>query len=558
MTTQMNLTGLKPSSLETAKVIQVTYLGHKDSHREFLLHLQALTGRIQRAALQYSTTFSNGGTGAGGRFISAQAQAQSWSLPRDGRQAREATTLKIEFSTGSAANKAQSLLVANQHQRVLPLTIVVTSLERLSYFVLEEGDILLSLNFRGIGGQQQMNLDDFSGSDGVNRPSQYGYGNGRTVYSQPRYSSHSFDIGSPYGNDLAPFAPTPIPIASPPTASDHFPGPSFGSEDGCSSSGSLSSPRFSAGSHRRNGYGTTTITTRTTTTTTGSPSVDGYSDAELESVDGSKTTSRMIIPDVAIHLPSDGTDGLDEFDQLALSMANFGVATPIVERTNANVPWHRERTIVAPIQKETETDKTNVVSDATSYHHRQRPHANSPPQVLYSHVASNRNNSQSMSPPAPRHAATPLTTPMAMTNEMRLPRTSISSESSSGSSSGSDCHSTSNNSHNDSHHSRQSSSSSRTHRPRQDKRLYVVDPHMGPRPTDWMLSEETLKSRNARDAKFAQVVAMGLAKGRTKAQWAQARRPGKRDRDAAKQKLREMEEANERERLQALLEESRQ
>jgi hypothetical protein len=68
-----------------------------------------------------------------------------------------------------------------------------------------------------------------------------------------------------------------------------------------------------------------------------------------------------------------------------------------------------------------------------------------------------------------------------------------------------------------------------------------------------MLSEETLKTREARDARFMQVVALGLAPGRTKAGWAQARRPGKRDRDAAKAKLREMEEEKERERLKALL-----
>jgi len=35
------------------------------------------------------------------------------------------------------------------------------------------------------------------------------------------------------------------------------------------------------------------------------------------------------------------------------------------------------------------------------------------------------------------------------------------------------------------------------------------------------------------------MVSLGLAKGHTKAGWAQARRPGKRDRDAAKKKLTE-------------------
>jgi hypothetical protein len=68
-----------------------------------------------------------------------------------------------------------------------------------------------------------------------------------------------------------------------------------------------------------------------------------------------------------------------------------------------------------------------------------------------------------------------------------------------------------------------------------------------------MLSDETLKSRAARDARFMQIVAAGLAPGRTKAGWAQARRPGKRDRDAAKAKMRETEEEKERERLRRLL-----
>ena len=103
-------------------------------------------------------------------------------------------------------------------------------------------------------------------------------------------------------------------------------------------------------------------------------------------------------------------------------------------------------------------------------------------------------------------------------------------------------------------HSSTSTHAKRSHKKsNQDKRVYVSDPHKGPRPTDWMLSEDTLKSREIRDARFAQIVAAGLAPGRTKAGWTQARRPGKRDRDAAKAKLREMEEEKERERLRQLL-----
>ena len=67
------------------------------------------------------------------------------------------------------------------------------------------------------------------------------------------------------------------------------------------------------------------------------------------------------------------------------------------------------------------------------------------------------------------------------------------------------------------------------------KKTYAFDPHRGPRSTDWMLSPETLAARPAKDAKFAHMV----AKGRTKAGWAQDRRPGNRDRDAAKKKLTE-------------------
>ena len=73
----------------------------------------------------------------------------------------------------------------------------------------------------------------------------------------------------------------------------------------------------------------------------------------------------------------------------------------------------------------------------------------------------------------------------------------------------------------------------------ENQKMYAYDPHRGPRSTDWMLSPETLAARPHKDAKFAQMVVLGLAKGRTKAGWAQARRPGKRDRDAAKKKLAE-------------------
>ena len=43
-----------------------------------------------------------------------------------------------------------------------------------------------------------------------------------------------------------------------------------------------------------------------------------------------------------------------------------------------------------------------------------------------------------------------------------------------------------------------------------------------------MVTPETLAARPAKDAKFAHMVSLGLAKGHTKAGWAQARRPGKR------------------------------
>jgi hypothetical protein len=76
-----------------------------------------------------------------------------------------------------------------------------------------------------------------------------------------------------------------------------------------------------------------------------------------------------------------------------------------------------------------------------------------------------------------------------------------------------------------------------SHKSAENQKVYAFDPHRGPRSTDWMLSPETLAARPAKDAKFAHMVQLGLAKGRTKAGWAQARRPGKRDRDAAKKKL---------------------
>ena len=78
-----------------------------------------------------------------------------------------------------------------------------------------------------------------------------------------------------------------------------------------------------------------------------------------------------------------------------------------------------------------------------------------------------------------------------------------------------------------------------SHKSAENQKTFAYDPHRGPRSTDWMLSPETLAARPSKDAKFAHMVALGLAKGRTKAGWAQARRPGKRDRDAAKRKLAE-------------------
>ena len=93
-------------------------------------------------------------------------------------------------------------------------------------------------------------------------------------------------------------------------------------------------------------------------------------------------------------------------------------------------------------------------------------------------------------------------------------------------------------------HKRGKSSASSTHSLKsvsaaENQKPYAFDPHRGPRSTDWMHSPETLATRPTKDARFAQMVALGLAKGRTKAGWAQARRPGKRDRDAAKRKLAE-------------------
>ena len=89
-----------------------------------------------------------------------------------------------------------------------------------------------------------------------------------------------------------------------------------------------------------------------------------------------------------------------------------------------------------------------------------------------------------------------------------------------------------------SHGAASSHSHSHTHKSAaENQKTYAFDPHRGPRSTDWMLSSETLAARPAKDAKFAHMVALGLAKGRTKAGWALARRPGKRDRDAAKRKL---------------------
>ncbi|KAG8831571.1 hypothetical protein FRC17_002924, partial [Serendipita sp. 399] len=596
MTTQITRMTIVPqlSPYDTGKVIQLTYLGHKDSHREFLHQLEALTGRIQRAAVQYSgttTTHTN----------SIYPVGTDIYRRRDGRcQAREGVEaiLKMEFSTILAANQAHSLLLENQG--LLPISFHVLALERQSYLVLEEGDVLL--NLRGIRETTTRADSALNGVCNLTRRN----GCTCTVYSQPRCEFHSF--GQAAVNDPPRFAPI-----SPPNVQEsrerigeprevfHLRGPSIGSsEDGFSSSGSLPS--------LRGGYFGTTATTTTrkartgstTTNTTSSPSVDGYSDADLDSLDDhTKATTRMtnhkknsMIPEITILHPSDHQ--LDDFDQLALSMANFGVATPIVEHADSTkVPWHREKTIVAaPVKEEQYPPRASASASVSATRPQAQPQTQ--PQVLYSHVAGNRNShSQSamMARPAnlhfvpstsmnvsPPHTHSHSTTANAnvvtspnthhsptrvrvdgsstsspspvptMTRASNEPRSSISSTSSNSGSSGSDehYHRHNYNHQNNKQPQRSSSSSSRTHRPpRQDKRLYVADPHQGPRPTDWMLSEDTMKSRVARDAKFAQIVALGLTKGRTKAQWAQARRPGKRDRDAAKQRLRELEEANE-------------
>ena len=87
--------------------------------------------------------------------------------------------------------------------------------------------------------------------------------------------------------------------------------------------------------------------------------------------------------------------------------------------------------------------------------------------------------------------------------------------------------------------SESSTSSTPPHKSAENQKNVRMWPTPWSTSTDWMLSPETLASRPAKDVKFAHLVSLGLAKGRTKAGWAQARRPGKRDRDAAKKKLTE-------------------
>lgn len=62
---------------------------------------------------------------------------------------------------------------------------------------------------------------------------------------------------------------------------------------------------------------------------------------------------------------------------------------------------------------------------------------------------------------------------------------------------------------------------------------YIADPLQGKRKWDLLLSPEALKAREERDARYREVVALGLSGGRTKRQWARARKPGKREREEA-------------------------
>ena len=265
----------------------------------------------------------------------------------------------------------------------------------------------------------------------------------------------------------------------------------------------------------------------------------------------------------SIHVP----EALDDFDELALSMSNLDVATPVVGTNKQRAPW----------QLDADRDEPRA-----GYTLKQQPTLNSTVSAEENKavVQPAMTTTTTMAVPRPTVASysNALRKSLPMETTMTTLRTSAPGEISTTVAyhrhHHSDAQSESSSTTTHTKHSTSSSSSSSTNSrsntlrqppssgtqfrkaPRQDKRLYAADPHQGPRPTDWMLSSETLASREARDARFAQIVQSGLAKGRTKAGWAQARRPGKRDRDAAKAKLRELEEEQERERLRALLGES--
>lgn len=572
-----------PRRSPATRSIQLTSYTEDTSPVDYICALERTAGRIQRAAVQLQNP----------RQAEQAASPPLAHYPpsySNNNQPAAAWTLKLEFTTPEAASTAYAAVAESitTNSTSSPVTSpypmvpggFVTA-ERLSCFVLEDGDIFVnprdltniargdwsapthhaqsgSLSSNSLAPTQSLPIaapvgaqpsTRYSRGDVLNSasPSTTAYstlrtGNSSTLYSQ---MNNGMALGLGYEGG-------------------HVRAYSFSSEDGgyTSSSSSLVSSTTASSNERTSPY-LSHLRSASSSLDTGFGGPYGHIGYTVGN------SGRFAMGDRGVSIQTPGV--LDDFDALALSMSNLDVATPIAGTNKQPAPWQldidldrdeprRKETLKpapTPIVSAEEKDSVNQPATTTTFASRsavasysgalrkslpnETTNKNSPvvnvsKTSTVAHHHHHHSDARSESSSTTTH--TKHSTSSSSSTKSRLANTAHHSNSSPGA------------------RNNASHPSSGTHHrkaPRQDKRLYATDPHQGPRPTDWMLSPETLASREARDARFAEIVKLGLAKGRTKAGWAQARRPGKRDRDAAKAKLREMEEEKERERLRALL-----
>lgn len=549
-----NIPQRSPRSISSSKTLHIHVYDSLVSPQAFLRQLETSAGRIHRAAVQIRSD----GNGISHRESSVAV-----------------ISLKVEFLTVDAAAIALGTIQTKQpHQGLAEMARQVVG-QLVPSFALDEEDTLLdivSLHATSTGAQSATTVLSTLGSNGLG------------VGEFEKRSLAGIDTSSYSGADTVSINDSMgISLMTRPR--------SCGSEGGSYASSSAPSAGSSTGS----------------STSARSGSFIRRDDALISHPQGPpdldyRTLSTTQQP-MALHM----ADILDDYDDLASEISKFELNTPTNDRGNApwkdttagggwasvSAPFASRDTVLQPYQRPrepfgfpqrlggersppihaydwsdvTRENFTPRISPQTSphgmngkpqrNHHQQRSSVSSlaepvsqgnnmsaarPDNTPYYH---HRNFSATERPQHTRDSSYSSATTSQSRHSDRQSHDSKSSSSSSRSSVSTNPPGTPTNNNNN---------NKRAHKKvNQDKRLYSADPHKGPRPTDWMLSDDTLKSRAARDARFAAIVAAGLAPGRTKAGWTQARRPGKRDRDAAKAKLREMEEEKERERLRQLL-----